>query len=130
MYERTLMDLDEDIQHGQYCSERLKQRLEKHFSDRLEFGKSSHHVVQCGGFLVYASDIPPACLVEFYDTRLRQTENQCEDEHADGDTYCGTALGKSQADVTDAFHTAACLRNLMADIPSTPWPPRPQDLIW
>ena len=124
------MDLDADIQPGQYRSDKLKRRLEKYFGDRLEFGKSSHRKIQSGGFLVYASDIPRGRLVEFYDyTCLYRTEDQCENEcYADVDTYYGTAPTTSQADVTDAFHTAACLRNSMADIPSTTWPPRPQDL--
>ena len=127
MYERTLMDLDSDIQPGQYRSERLKRCLENHFGDRLEFGKSSHRKIKSGGFLVYASDISRARLKEFYDTRLSQTEDEDDSSAADIDIDW-TAPRDSQTDVADAFHTAACLGNVMLDIPSSPWPPGPKDL--
>ena len=77
---------------------------------------------------MYASDISRARPKEFYDTRLSQTEDEDDSSAADIDIDW-TAPRYSQTDVADAFHTAACLRrNVMLDIPSSPWPPGPQDV--
>ena len=38
--------------------------------------KSSHQKIKFSGFLVYASDIPCACLIEFYGTCLSLTEDE------------------------------------------------------